>query len=101
MEEGRSAPPYRNEITAPHLVKIGGTTSLSRPQRVSQPRQIHIIFLTPVAARRPGFFIHETGDLDMLPLAIPVAEIVIGAAVGAVVASLTPERVNIDIKFKA
>lgn len=37
----------------------------------------------------------------MLPLAIPIAEIVIGAAVGAVVASLTPERVNIDIKFKA
>ena len=36
-----------------------------------------------------------------LPLAIPVAEIVISAAVGAVVASLTPERVNIDIKFKA
>jgi large-conductance mechanosensitive channel len=36
----------------------------------------------------------------MLPLAIPVAEIVIGAAVGAIVASLTPERIDINIKFK-
>lgn len=36
----------------------------------------------------------------MLPLAIPVAEIVIVAAVGAIVAKLTPERVNIDIKFR-
>jgi large-conductance mechanosensitive channel len=36
----------------------------------------------------------------MLPLAIPVAEIVIGAAVGAIVASLTPERIDIDINVK-
>jgi hypothetical protein len=36
----------------------------------------------------------------MLPLAIPVAEIVISAVVGAVVASFKPERIDINVKFK-
>lgn len=34
------------------------------------------------------------------PVAIPFAEIVIGAAVDAIVASLTPEHIDINVKFK-
>lgn len=37
----------------------------------------------------------------MLPLAaLPLAEIVVGAAVTAIVASLAPERIEINVKFK-
>lgn len=37
----------------------------------------------------------------MLPLAaLPLTEIVVGAAVTAIVAALAPERIDVTVKFK-